>query len=207
MIQRQSKGALRNRTRVWLAFVLCFFPVIVSAQDELPREERPYVDWDIIFSENADKIEERARTDGTKHSVLKLPSGIVASRYQTDNKVRYIVRDPNGAVGCLYSRYQHIVMMIEACPADRDSVRGQGILERFERIREFVKENAVPPYTEEEMERGFLRFKEVRDFSSGRSSCGFIDHWFVEAIAGDEAAARLSKILSISRPPVMGDCL
>lgn len=190
--------------RVFLTVLMCLLPAILAAQ-----EERPPIDWAIVFAENAALVETITHSSGLKIDKLTMPSGIVVDKIYIEDGTRYRTRDPNGAVGCTIFRYMHLSALLEKCPEERDSKRGQEFAAAFEMIRDFAGENAVPPIPKEENDLLFLQGKAeyMKLLGRGKNQCGIIDSNHFQTFASEKIIAQVPEFLSIPRLPVMGNCL
>ncbi len=175
-----------------------------------PCGAEPWIDYALLFRQNADKVIVSTDPSGAVTRQLDLGDGVTV----TCNDQGCVGMDMNGAVGCAWAIYSELLAVAEVCgmPAERTA----GMTE-FQRLQTaFIARNAVPPRSVAEVEAfhqsvvDHFRDKVAKNPLTCEETLApesdvrmMIDGMSSQAVDLDAAAKALEK----PRLPVMNPCL
>ncbi len=174
-----------------------------------PCWAEPWIDYDLLFQQNADKVVVRTDALGETTRQIDFDNGVSVSCSDQG----CVGLDQNGAIGCVWSIYSSLLAVAEVCGIPKE--RTANIAEYHRLLTTFVARNAVPPRSLAEIEA--LHQSEVDHYRRGGD--GPLD--CAAALAPDSDVGMMldglmsqevdldaaTKALATPRLPVMNPCL
>jgi hypothetical protein len=182
---------------------------LLSVASPVAAGAEPWIDYDLLFQQHADKVVTATGADGRQTRRLDMGNGVVVECSDTG----CVGTDQTGAVGCAWTIYSALLAMAEVCsiPPERTE-RLTGI---HRKLTDFVAANAVPPRSTTEIED--LHRQEVEAYRTGKGKTGPIMceevtapesevMMMIDTMAEDESGYP-DDVLAVPRLPVMNPCL
>ena len=111
-----------------------------------PCGAEPWIDYDLLFQQNADKVVVSTDASGAVTRQLDLGNGVTV----TCSDQGCIGMDMNEAVGCTWAIYSELLAVAEVCGMPAEKTAG---MTEHQRLRTaFIARNAVPPRSVAEVE-------------------------------------------------------
>ena len=184
-----------------------------------PGWAEPWIDYDLLFQQNADKVIVTTDASGEVTRSLDLGEGVTV--FCTDQGC--VGADQKGAVGCAWSISSHLLAVAEVCGIPKERTVRTTDYHRL--MTAFVARNAVPPRSVAEIE-GFHQ-SQIDQYRNGGEDepldCAEVMAsdsdvmMMLEAIETDLASAAaedeedesfdIDAFLATPRLPVMNPCL
>jgi hypothetical protein len=185
-------------------------PAICVAVPALSQtfEDEPWIDYDLLFTQNADGIVYDTDKANRRMAVLNLPGEVRVERRGTAGNYTYRSADcsTDGGVGQLLALFMALRATGERCEgfATPDQMdRLQSILDR---MGPYAAANAVPPQSWAQLEPLFMKLME----KEMRPECKAVfseDSWFpgfLMAAVREDGDARLAELMAVPQLPVWG---
>jgi hypothetical protein len=104
-----------------------------------PCRAEPWIDYALLFQQNADKVVVSTDASGAETRQLDLGDGVTVTC--TDQGC--VGMDMNGAVGCAWAIYSELLAVAEVCGMPTEKTAGMTEFQRLQTA--FIARNAVPP--------------------------------------------------------------
>lgn len=187
-----------------LSALLVVFALPVHAQDPASGA----IDFDLLFEQNADAVEELSTGQGSTRWQLALPGEVVVWADGTEDARRYSAMDlgPTAAVGCLWETYQQVSQIATVCPDILPEASLENLARYRDRVARFVAANTVPAVDGD----AFLAYWDARLGDLPPETCdqftapGSTD--FLRTLSGPGFTVTLDVILEVPRLPAANPC-
>ena len=111
-----------------------------------PCGAEPWIDYDLLFQQNADKVVASTDASGAVTRQLDFGNGVTV----TCSDQGCVGMDMNGAVGCAWAIYSELLAVAEVCGMPDEKTAGMAALQRLQTA--FIARNAIPPRSVAEVE-------------------------------------------------------
>lgn len=112
----------------------------------LPARAEPWIDYDLLLQQNADRVVVSTDAAGKVMRQLDLGDGVTV----TCTDAVCVGVDQNGPVGCAWSIYSELLAVAEVCGIPQERTAGMTEVQRLQTA--FIARNAVPPRSLAEVE-------------------------------------------------------
>jgi hypothetical protein len=183
-----------------------------------PCRADPWIDYDLLLEQNAEKVVVSTDASGSVTRSLDLGDGVTVSCSDQG----CVGMDQTGAVGCVWSIYSELLAVAEVCeiPAERT----ESVSAHFGLLTAFVARNALPPRSVAEIEavhQGQINLYR-NGIGGGPLDCGeatrpdsdvmlmldgLSDQVSAGTVADEDEAFDPEAFLATPRLPVMNPCL
>ena len=117
-----------------------FFVLMLSANTAFAE---PWIDYDLLLEQNADKVVAQTAPDGSVTRILDM-GGNVSITCTADGCMGVDMTE-SGAIGCTFAIMVDLQTVVRACPGVLSPERQTAFDQLYEKVGKFVAANAVPP--------------------------------------------------------------